>query len=109
MVEKSVGKRIQEYRKLKGLTQDKLAEIIEISPNYLSALERGIYNINLDLLTKIINCLECTPNDLFCDVIKTGYMVRASRLSDMIENLPAEEQNRIFTVVETMVKTYEKK
>lgn len=96
MVKKCVGKRIQEYRKLKGLTQDKFAELIEVSPNYLSALERGMYNINLDLLTKIVNCLECTPNDLFCDVMKTGYQVRASRLSDMIENLPQKEQNRIF-------------
>ena len=103
MVEKCVGKRIQEYRKLKGLTQDKLAEIINVSPNYLSALERGVYNISLDLLIKIVDCLECTPNDLFCDVMKTGYKFRASRLSDMIEDLPQEEQNRIFSVVETII------
>ena len=105
MVEKYVGKRIQQYRKMKGLTQEKLAEMIEISPNYLSALERGIYNINLELLTNIMNCLECTANDLFCDVMQSGYKVRASRLSDMIEQLPLKEQNRIFSVVETMVKT----
>lgn len=50
MIEKSVGKRIQEHRKAKDLTQDKLAEMIDVSPNYLSALERGMYNISLELL-----------------------------------------------------------
>lgn len=103
MIEKSVGKRIQEHRKAKDLTQDKLAEMIDVSPNYLSALERGMYNISLELLIKIMNCLECTANDLFCDVMKSGYEIKASRLSDMIEKLPPEKQNRIFSVVETMI------
>ncbi|MCI8590141.1 MAG: helix-turn-helix transcriptional regulator [Clostridiales bacterium] len=106
MVEKSIGKRIQEFRKRKGLTQDDLAEMIDISPNYLSALERGVYNISIDLLIKIMNCLDCTANDLFCDVMHSGYEIKASRLSDMIENLPPKEQSRIFSVVEAMVKTY---
>ena len=68
-------------------------------------MERGKYNISLELLIKIMNCLDCTANDLFCDVMKSGYKVRASRLSDMIEKLPPEEQARIFSVIETMVKT----
>ena len=62
-----------------------------------------MYNISLELLIKIMNCLECTANDLFCDVMKSGYEIKASRLSDMIEKLPPEEQNRIFSVVETMI------
>ncbi len=106
MIEKSVGKRIQEYRKKKGLSQDKLAEMVDVSPNYLSSLEGGIYNVSLELLIKIMNCLDCTANDLFCDVMKSGYKVRSSRLSDMIEKLPPEEQARIFSVVETTIKTF---
>ena len=49
-MEKIIGKRIQEFRKKKGMTQDELSEIIDISPHYLSALERGIYNIKLETL-----------------------------------------------------------
>lgn len=104
-VEKSIGKRVQEYRKIRGLTQTQLADMINISPNYLSALERGVYSINIELLIKIMNCLDCTANDLFCDVMQTGYKIKASRLSDMIEKLPTKEQERIFSIVETMIKT----
>ncbi|MBQ8689633.1 MAG: helix-turn-helix transcriptional regulator [Clostridia bacterium] len=104
MIEKEIGKRVQEYRKKKKLTQEELAEILEISTNHLSALERGMYNIKLDLLVQIINALDCSADDIFCDVINNGYKARASRLSDKIEALSPEEQAKIFDVVETMVK-----
>ena len=43
MVQKIIGRRIQEIRKQKGLTQEQMAERVNISPHYLSALERGVY------------------------------------------------------------------
>lgn len=104
MVEKDVGKRIQRFRKKKGLTQEQLAEMIGMSPNHLSAIERGVYGVKLDTLVQIINCIDCTADDLFADVINCGYKAKASRLSDEIENLPSEEQSKIFNVVETMIK-----
>ena len=104
MIDKEIGKRVQEYREKKKLTQEELAEILEISTNHLSALERGMYNIKLDLLVQIINALDCSADDIFCDVINNGYKARASRLSDKIEALSPEEQAKIFDVVETMVK-----
>ena len=70
----------------------------------MSSLERGLYNVKIEMLVQIMNCLDCTADDLFCDVIKTGYRNKASRLSDLIAELPAKEQKRIFDVVETMVR-----
>ena len=104
MIEKSVGIRIQERRKACGLTQEQLAEKIDLSPNHLSAIERGVYSIKLDTLVQIINCLGCTADDLFCDVIDSGYKNRASRLTDMLEGLKPEEQSNILDVVQTMIR-----
>lgn len=92
MIEQEIGRRIKEIRKQKKIPQEKLAEMIGISPNYMSALERGAYNIKLELLVQIIDCLDITADDLFRDVIKNGYVNRTSRLSDEIATLPAEEQ-----------------
>lgn len=103
MVEKQIGKRIQMIRKHRGLTQENLAEMLGISTNHMSSLERGLYNVKIEMLVRIMNCLDCTADDLFCDVIKSGYKAKASRLSDLIAELPAREQKRIFDVVETMV------
>ena len=109
MVEKDVGKRIQRFRKKKGLTQEQLAEMINMSPNHLSAIERGVYGVKLDTLVQIINCIDCTANDLFADVIHCGYKVKASRLSDEIDKLSMDDQQKIFDVVETMIKSAKQK
>ena len=102
---KQIGKRIQERRKAKGLTQEELAERINISPHYLSALERGCYNIKLELLVAILNILECSADEIFCDVVKKDVAVRASELSLKIQSLPFAEQKKILEVVDTMVKS----
>ena len=109
MIEQEIGRRIKEIRKQKKIPQEKLAEMIGISPNYMSALERGAYNIKLDLLVQIIDCLDITADDLFRDVIKNGYVNRTSRLSDEIATLPAEEQQRIFEVLDALLRTAKRK
>ena len=109
MIEQEIGRRIKEIRKHKKIPQEKLAEMIGISPNYMSALERGAYNIKLELLVQIIDCLDITADDLFRDVIKNGYVNRTSRLSDEIEALPIEEQQRIFEVLDALLRTARRK
>ena len=109
MIEQEIGSRIKAIRKQKKIPQEKLAEMIGISPNYMSALERGAYNIKLDLLVQIIDCLDITADDLFRDVIKNGYVNRTSRLADEIASLPTEEQQRIFEVLDALLRTARKK
>lgn len=104
MIEKLIGKRIKEQRMKCKLTQDELSEMIGISKNHLSAIERGIYRVQIDTLVDIINRLGCSADEIFCDVIDTGYKVRSSRLEDKLEGLSPETQTQILAVVETMIK-----
>ena len=46
---KMVGARIVYYRKISGMTQEYLAELVGISPQYLSKIENGNYNKNISL------------------------------------------------------------
>ena len=102
-MEKIIGKRVQELRKKKGVTQEQLSEILEISPHYLSALERGIYNIKLETLVKIMNYLDCSADEVFCDVVNKSYAITTNRLSTRLESLPLDEQKKILAVVDTMI------
>ena len=102
-MEKIIGKRIQEFRKKKGMTQEELSEAIDISPHFLSALERGIYNIKLETLVKILNILDCSADEVFCDVVNKSCAVTSTRLSEKLEALPREEQEKILAVVDTMI------
>ena len=102
-MEKIIGKRIQEIRKKRGMTQDTLSEIIDISPHYLSALERGVYNIKLETLVKILNALDCSADEIFCDVVKKSCVLTSGRLSEKMAALSKDEQERILAVVDTMI------
>lgn len=108
MDEKSIGRRIQYFRKKKGLTQQQLAEMIDRSTNHLSAIERGCHSVKLETLIEIINSLDCTADDILADVITSGYQIKSSRLSEELEQLSTEEQSRILDVVETMIKSAKK-
>lgn len=103
MVQKIIGRRIQEIRKQRGLTQEQMAERVNISPHYLSALERGVYNIKLDLLVDILNILNCSADEVFQDVVDSSSKIKASQLSEKLKGLPLHEQRKILEVVEIMI------
>jgi transcriptional regulator with XRE-family HTH domain len=60
-----IGKRIQKIRKIKGLTQEKIAEHAGVSPKYISSIERGKANPTLDLLIILAEIMHVTVADFF--------------------------------------------
>lgn len=64
MIDKlAIGKIIQKLRKDKNLTQEELAEKIELSPNYLSKVERGLSVLNVEAFFKMADVLRFTLED----------------------------------------------
>lgn len=64
-LKENLGKRIQEIRKGKNLTQEKLAEMIGIDTPNLSNIERGKRFVSAETLEKIIKSLDVREKDLF--------------------------------------------
>ncbi|MBR1680579.1 helix-turn-helix transcriptional regulator, partial [bacterium] len=64
-LKKKLGARIQEIRKSKKITQEKLAELIDIETPNLSNIERGKKFMTADTLEKIINTLGVKEKELF--------------------------------------------
>ncbi len=60
-----IGLRIKEIRKIRGLSQEELAEKAETSANYLSRMERGTENPTLDMLIKLAHALEVEIWEIF--------------------------------------------
>ena len=67
---KILGYNIQIARTDKKLTQEKLAELCNVSPNYISDIERGKSAGSISLIINICNCLNVTPNYIFNRVIE---------------------------------------
>lgn len=60
-----VGKRIQELRELKGVSQQDLAAKCNFEKSNMSRLEAGRVNPTLSTLEKIANALEISLSELF--------------------------------------------
>ena len=102
-VMKAIGKKIQYYRKARGYTQSQFAEIIDLSTNYLSDVERGKSSVRLDKLVLIMNTLECSADELFADVVNTGFQVRSTRLSEEIEKLSPNDREKAFAILQAFI------
>ena len=66
---KAIGKRIKIARIKADLTQERLAERINISPTHLSNIETGTTRVSLSTMISIANALSVTSDDLLCDSI----------------------------------------
>ncbi len=64
-LKKAIGKRIQNIRKSKKLTQEKLAEMINIEPTSLSYLETGKYSPSVETLQKLSEVLKVQPWEFY--------------------------------------------
>ena len=87
---KVVGKRIQDFRKSKGFTQDKLAEIVGIDTISLSKIETGRNYPTAENITKLSEALDVNIYELFVsDNIKTNEEL----LTEIYSNLPKISKN----------------
>ena len=66
---KAIGKRVKIARIKADLTQERLAELIDISPTHLSNIETGTTRVSLNTIISIANALSVTGDDLLCDNI----------------------------------------
>lgn len=60
-----LGNRIRQLRKEKGLTQAELGEKMQISQGYIGEIERGLVNVSMETLDKIVKALGITLYELF--------------------------------------------
>lgn len=102
-----IGTQIRHYREKAGYTQESFAELVGLSPNYLSSLERGVKVPKLETFIRIANRLQVSADSLLQDVLETGTVTEASVLYNQIKHLNRNEQNRIFHVIEVMIKDAE--
>lgn len=59
-----VGERVKELRKKKGLTQQQLADMINVTKVSICCYEKGTRYPNIDTFCDLVNCLETTSGYL---------------------------------------------
>lgn len=65
----ALGKRIRTVRRRNHMTQETLAEKIDVSTPHISNVERGTVKPSLEVIINIANALSVTADDLLCDEV----------------------------------------
>lgn len=88
---RDVGRRVAEVRVQRGLTQDKLAEMLGVSGVYVRRVEIGRENLTLRSLTRIASTLGVPVADLFASPQSREVRVgRPPRRADAPSDPPGE-------------------
>ena len=100
----SIGKNIRSYRIKRKLRQEDLAEMTDLSVTYIGMVERGEKIPALETFIKILNALEVSADIILADVLKVGYEIKSSLLTEQINALSPTEGDKVFDVIETLIK-----
>jgi len=104
-IKKEFGEKIKRMRKNRNLTQEQLAEMIDISPRNLSGIEVGANFVKAETLEKILIALNVTTEELFSNIeIKDNKEL----LADIIKDIKSVENDnsklkRIYKMVKFFV------
>lgn len=91
-----LGTRIREVRKLRGLSQEKLAEKVGVDPKQISRIEGGKSAPSLDTLEAIAKHLQVEMKDLF----EFQHLVPEERVEDQALRLLGlmDDQTKLVAV-----------
>ena len=98
-----MGERIKAAREGAALTQEQLAERIEVSPQYVSDLERGVVGVSIPTLKRL--CLALTVSS--DSILFGGETELTTALAEKCRGLTDEQLRLLLTIVDSYTRAIE--
>ena len=98
-IARQLGLRIKELREKQGLTQLKLAEILDMEASNLSKIERGIQIPKEESLENISNALKVDVKELFNYTHIINRQELISKITALLENTNEETLQRYYRIL----------
>ena len=93
-----IGQKIRKIRKAHGLSQEELAEKVNISTTHMSHIETGNTKLSLPVFVDIAAALEVRTDDLL-DTVATTTSTSLDEIAAVLERCTAQEAKVIADVV----------
>ena len=100
-----IGSRIKQARLAKNMTQEDLADKIDISVAFLSRVESGNSHINLKRLNQICGLLDVSEGYLLNGASSSSENYLDKEFTDLIKSVSPEKQKLIYNVAKTIAET----
>ena len=83
---KAIGQRIKIARIKKGITQEAVADLIDITPAHMSNVETGKTKVSLPTLIEIANALSVSVDVLLCDNVLASQNIFKGEAKEIFED-----------------------
>lgn len=103
-----IGQRIRKCRKALNLSQEELAEKINISTTHMSHIETGNTKLSLSVLVDISEVLNVSTDFLLFDLKRESKPERIASLNSLLEKCDAKETNIIYDIIRATVESLKK-
>ena len=98
-----IGQRLKKTRLEKNMTQEKLAEQLDVSVAFLSRIERGLSHINLKRLSQICGILGVSEGYILNGTASTSEQYLISEFNEILSNCPSNKQKLIYKIAKTII------
>lgn len=99
---KEIGQRIAQRRRELGFKQYEVCEMIDVNYKYLSNLETGRSAPSLEVVMKLCETLQTTPDYLLLGTISAEKAVTRKQLSQRIEELDTKNKLIINDIIDIL-------
>lgn len=105
-IKELLGKKIKQYRILRGYTQEEFSELLNISQRTLSGIECGKNFLSSTTMDKILEVLKIKADDLFyLDYLRSDKEL-IEELKNDIQNLKSdpEKLRMAYKIIKAVIK-----
>jgi transcriptional regulator with XRE-family HTH domain len=96
-----IGQKIRKIRKAHGLSQEELAERVNISTTHMSHIETGNTKLSLPVLVDIAATLEVRTDDLLHEVSFITTSTALDEIASVLERCTEAEAKVITDIIKT--------
>jgi transcriptional regulator with XRE-family HTH domain len=94
-----IGQQIRKYRKAHGLSQEELAERVNISTTHMSHIETGNTKLSLKVFVDIATALDVRTDDLLEHPIIQSTNTTLKDISAILEQCSQQEVKVIIDII----------
>lgn len=105
---KQLGQQIKKYRQKARLTQEQLADKIDVAISTVAHAEMGTSKPSLPLLIKIANALDTSLDQLLCDSLPIAENYLEKDIAELLADCTLAEKKIIRDIVATTKETLRK-
>ena len=97
-----IGKRLKKARTDKNLTQENLAEKLDVSIAFLSRIERGSSHISLKRLSQICDILGVSEGSILNGTSSRASNYLSPEFSEILKDIEPDKQKLIYKIAQVI-------